>query len=68
VRERGAHEGVGGDVEGGAAEAIVAARGCHGTTRAEPRRLEDREATASASRGNRMGGVAGAPEHGGKGG
>jgi hypothetical protein len=40
----------------------VAARGCHSTTRAEPRRLEDREATATASRGDRAGGVGAAPE------
>jgi hypothetical protein len=42
VRERGvAHERVGGDVvEVAAAEATVAARGCHGTTCAVPRQLE----------------------------
>jgi hypothetical protein len=46
-RERGvAHEGVGGDVEEvEAAEATVVARGCHGTTHAEPRQLEGREGT-----------------------
>jgi hypothetical protein len=53
VRERGvANEGVGGDVEEVAvAEATVAARGCHGTTRAEPRQLEGREGTSVSVHG-----------------
>jgi hypothetical protein len=63
VREKSSSLGVGGGVaRRWQRSATVAARGCHGTTRAEPRRLKDREATASASRGDRTGGVGAAPE------
>jgi hypothetical protein len=51
-KRRVAQEGVGGDVEEvSTAEATVAARGCHGTTRTEPRQLEGREGTGVSVRG-----------------
>jgi hypothetical protein len=68
VREKGSSRRDGGDIEEvAAAEATVAARGCHGTTRAEPCQLKGREATGVSVQRWPDGQHREAPEHVGEG-